>query len=320
MNSSLTAGDAYTTLKPNLPQFVVDFPTFVLYLNQVLERVINSGTWEGTIVEILFGGSTGFITLPYFLQSIVGVQVNGWPQQVWSKFAEYQEVGPGRVKADVQGIGPLIESTQTSPTQFRIPELGFGGGPLRIVLTNAGDAGKAFWFNGLDANNQEIYTAGAQGLPFTSAYPSAATAQFFNDLTNIQLPENMLGACSIYVIVGGVDYLLSTYEPQDYRPDYKRYKSGTWQANRPIGLLCRRRYIPVKNTTDFVVPGNLGAIRFGLRALFMEGANRDDVATPLWALCYNLLNQEHKSKRGKASYTVNFNPHGAGNFPVVNAH
>lgn len=331
MNSALTAGDAYNTLKPVIPVFAGGingganiapgtFSDFVPYINQVLERVINSGTWEGTIAEILFNGSTGFITLPYFLQAIVGVQINGWPQQVWSKFTEYVEVGPGRVKSDLQGIGPLIEATETSPTQFRIPDLGVGG-PLRIVLSNAADASKSFWFDGKDLANGEVYTSGAMGLPFTSAYPSAATAQAFSDVTNVQLPDNMQGNCSLYVIIAGVDFLLSTYEPQDFRPNYKRYKTGTWEVTRPIAALCRRRYIPVKNTTDWLVPGNLGALRFGLRALFAENSNRDaDMADGLWARCYALLNQEHRSRRGKAAYVVNFNPHGAGNYSVLNSH
>lgn len=333
MNSSLTAGDAYNDLKAVIPVFAGGisngsvpasgtFTDFLPYINQVLERVVNSGTWEGTIVEVLFNGSTGYITLPYFLQSIVGVQINGWPQQVWSKFTGYQEVGPGRIRADVQGIGPLVEANETFCVQFPISIYG-AGGPIKVTITNAGDAGKAFWFNGRDlAGNEIFYSAtGAQGTPYNSVFPSGNLLNSFSEMTNVQAPANMLGAWNLYVTINGINYLLSSYDPQDYRPNYKRYLTGTWDSNRPIACLARRRFIPVKNTTDFLVPGNLGALRFGIRAIFAEGANRDgDMADGLWARCYNLLNQEHKSRRGKASYIVNFNPHGAGNLPVANSH
>lgn len=332
MNSSLTVADLYTALKPNLPTSAggngVNGGTpgtindFIPYLNQTLERVINSGTWEGSIAEVLFNGSTGFITLPYQFQSIVGAEICGWPQQVWSKFTEYVEVGPGRIRSDLCGIGPLIESAETACVNFPISLYG-AGGSIKVTITNVGDAGKAFWFEGKRLDGSEIFysATGAQGTPYNSVFPSGNLLESFSVMSNIVAPSNMLGVWRLYVTIGGTDYLLGTYDPQNYRPNYKRYKTGTWDTSREIATLCRRKYIPVRFGTDFIIPDNIGGLRFGLRAVFAEGANRDaDMADALWARCYNLLNQQHRASRGKASYIVNFNPHGAGNYPIMNSH
>jgi hypothetical protein len=330
MNTSLTAGALWQSLRKVIPTYAGgdssltasdgSFSNFLPFLNQYLEEVINSGTWEGTIMEVIFNGSTGYITLPYNMQSIVGVQINGWPQAVWGKFAEWQEVGPGRVRPDVQGIGPLIESPETSPTQRRIADFGTGG-PLRIVLTNAADAGKTIRFYGKDLAGQEIFSGGASGIDFITAFPSGATSQQFSQLDNISVETDMISPWSLYSIQSAVDWPLSTYLPCENNPNYKRYLSGTWDVSRPIACLTRLKYNPIRFQTDLVNPGNSRAARYGLRAIFAEGANRDnDVGDPLWQRCYGILNQEHRARRGKAQYTVNFNPHGANNLAVFNSH
>lgn len=332
MNTSLTAGAAWQALRKTIPVFAGGdssqtatdgvFSNFLPFLNQYLEEVINSGTWEGTVLEVLFNGSLGYITLPYNMQSLLGVQINGWPQAVWGKFAEWQEVGPGRVKPDVQGIGPLIESPETSPTTRRISDFGTGG-LIRLVIVSATDAGKKVRLYGKDLLGQEVFdtSTGAMGIELTTVFPSAVTSQGFSQLDNVIFEDDMVAPSSIYTVQGGIDYPLSTYLPIENAPNYKRYLSGTWDASRPIACLTRLKYIPLKFETDLVNPGNFRALRYGLRAIFAEGANRDsDVGDGLWARCYNTLNQEHRSRRGKAAYTVNFNPHGAGNYSVLNSH
>lgn len=309
-------------------------PGFLAYVNLGLEQVINSGTWDGCVVWTVFNGSSGAIALPYNMQTIIGVDINGAPQSVFGQFAEYQEVGPGMAfTANRSGCGPLLDYGEW-PTQKLIPSFTPlnsttpASGTLSIGINNVADAGIVVRVLGNDANGVTVTDAtGARGIAMTTVYPMVTGTQVFSDISNvlIQSPATIppfTYPWQLYLNYNGQQQI-SSYLPFETIPQFHIYKTGTWDTTVPIACQCRLKYTPVWTVNDPIVPGNLNAWKFILQAVDKEASGTTEGAFGsklLWASAFNLLNSEHRSRRGKAQYHVNLNPNGPGQRPIWNSH
>lgn len=318
--SSINVQDVYDTLGSLFRWTSVNDANLYTSLNLAGEQIVNSGSWDGCVAPIVFSGAPGYITLPYWAQSVMGVDINGWPRAVFSQFQQYNEMGIGMVSITGNGYGPLIDDRDGHPTQRDIKDFG-ASGTLKATIINPTDAVVAIRLFGLDASGNEIYdSSGNRGITLTTVNPSASTSQVFSEVTGIELPARMNGYWKLFVTIGGIDHQIGEYNPNELRPNYHRYLTGTWDATVPIACLCRLRPINVYAPKDFVVPGNMNAIKFALQAINAEESRNYKSAQEGWAQCYGLLNAEHRSRRGKAAYSVNINPKGPGQWPVMNTH
>ena len=60
--------------------------------------------------------------------------------------------------------------------------------------------------------------------------------------------------------------------------------------------------------TDWVIPGNISALRAGIQARLFEDATDPDAADASFTRGLNFLNDEAKAFRGGARATLNMNP------------
>lgn len=309
-------------------------PKFLRLVNLGLEQVINSGTWDGNVVWTVFNGSSGAIALPYNMQTIIGVDINGCPQMVFGQFTEYQEVGPGMAfRVTAPGCGPLVDYGEW-PTQKLIPQLTPIGatvpasGTLTLTITNPADINIVVRILGNDANGLTVTDAtGARGITMTTAYPSVTGTQVFSDISNvlIQSPTTIPPFTHPWQLLLNYNgqQQLASYLPFETIPQFHIYKTGTWNTSVPIACQCRLKYTPVWTVNDPIVPGNLNAWKFILQAIDKESSGTVEGAYGsklLWGDAFNLLNTEHRSRRGKAQYHVNLNPNGPGQRPIQNSH
>jgi len=308
--------------------------SFAKYVNLGLEQVINSGTWDGNVVWTAFNGSSGTIALPYNMQTIIGVDINGCPQMVLGTFSEYQEVGPGMtLKVTQPGCGPLIDYGEW-PTQKIISSLtplnatSPASGTLTLTINNPADAGITIRFFGINGAGQDITDAdGSRGFTMVTTYPSVTSSQVVTELgyIEVQNPTStppFKNPWQLSLNYNG-SQLIGSYLPFETIPQYHVYKTGTWNTNVPIAALCRLKFVPVTSINDPIVPGNLNAWKFILQAIDKEMSQTVEGAygsKMLWQDALNLLNQEHRSRRGKAQYHVNLNPNGPGQRPVWSSH
>ena len=168
-------------------------PTFLNNLNLTLEQIINSGSWVGCVVPVAFNGSLGYITLPPNMQSIVGVDVNGWPQAVFSQYQEFAELGIGQIKATTQGCGPMIDAGDGHPTKSDIADYGVWG-TLKITIDSSADVGNIIRFYGKDELGNVIYDSnGVEGINVTTISPSVTTTQKFSEITGINVTTPFKG-------------------------------------------------------------------------------------------------------------------------------
>lgn len=317
--SPITLTDAWNVLGYSVPSTGPTDPEWINSVNLYSEQVIDSGSWQGCVVETFFDGSLGYITLPSFCQSIVGVDIKGWPQMVFGRFHQYMEVGPGLFRDTLHGIGPLFDIGDGFCTQSDIPDGLYGF--LRVKIASATDANKTIRFTALNDLGVDIYSSTGEGFNVLTVNPSVTDTNRVSKVTGIQVQTRMVGKWTLHWVDPlGVETQIGEYLPNELRPDYHRYKTGTWGAENPIACLCRLRYIPIYAPTDFIRPGNMNALKFGLQAINNEAASNYREAQQAWSQCFNLLNNEHKSRRGKGQYSINFNPHGSSQLPVWSPH
>ncbi len=300
MDTRLTLATVRSILSPMVNPNDPNDPLFLQYLNEVLERYINSGKWKGNVITIRYESSTGFVTLPYNYLSVLANTYDRWPVPTFTQFHQYVEEGPGKVDETLHWPGILIDLGDGYVTQDNIPSAGV----LRIH-SSASDDGKTVRVYG-NLNGDTVYDSdGNEGEEVTLAAPYATTTNQFTEMTGFVKP---LTKERLYVRSwdGTTATLVATYQPNETVPCYKRYQTG--QAEKEIRMICQRRFIPVVAETDFVIPGNISALRAGIQARLFEDSTDPDAADASFTRGLNFLNDEAKASRGGGRATLNNNP------------
>ena len=290
---------------------------FIPLLNQGCEFLLSAGRWKGSLVNVSFDSSAGYITLPYEYLSLMGINIKKWTPPIFSQFHRYIESGPGQVDETAPCPGFLMDMGDGFPCLTDIPT---DDSTLRVVIGNIADANKTIRIYG-NYQGKPLFDQNGLGYDFT---PNAITTNGvtqMDEITGIEMPVTATGAPSfawpVYLYSVAPDAtatLLSIYYPPDIRPNYHRYQVGTVTANTDgtsaIQCLCQRRFIPVYKETDWVYPGSLRAVKAAMQAVQSEDANNYEQAESRWTLAFDVLNKMVHSTRGAAKPELNFMPAG----------
>lgn len=303
MQSQVTLGDLRSYYSSIINPADANDAEFLRAVNKALQRIIESGQWVGTNVEVVFAGSTGYITLPPHFSSVIGVTINKVPIPVYSEFHQYCEFGPGTFDASLPARSYLSQVSEGVTTVIDLT----AGQQIRIRPAVAADAGKILRFFGTDTNDQPIYdvASGKEGIAVGILNPVAVMATPLNTFTGLQKALT-LGRVSLYGWNGVTETLLSQYQPYETRPSYTRYAVGTVDSSLNIGCLCRLRHLPVYYDTDFIRVGNLAAWENALQGVKLDSIGQFDKSDLRWEECFKMLNREHMSRRGKARPELTF--------------
>lgn len=280
--------------------------TFMQATSQVMARYYDMGIFKDVLAKVVMTGGSpnGYKTLPPQYESLLGIMCeNGYPMPVYGQVHEWQELGIGFVEPNEMNIAGVLDMGDGFIVDTDIATEGV----LRFKIYNALDAAKTVRLFGLGTvsgmTKQVVYdSTGVLGINLTTANPTADTTQTFSDLSppfgGIQLPSNMLGMSELYVVNSGVATLLARYEPGETRPARRRYKLGVVETTQNILGLCKLRFRPYRNSTDPVIPTNLGALMTGHQALTKERALQYEEAAGIWEYGRALWNAQLKSFRG----------------------
>lgn len=299
MDTRLTLADVRAILAPMINSSDLNDPLFLQILNEVQERYINSGKWKGSIVTLRFESSTRFVTMPYNYAAVLAMTYDRCPYPIFTQFHQYVEEGPGKVDDTLNWPGILIDLGDGYCTQADIPAAGF----VRIY-SSALDNGDVVRVYG-NLNGVTLYDAdGNEGEAVTLAAPFVATTNQFTEITGFSKP---LTTARVYAKSwdGTTETLVGTYQPNETRPCYRRYQTGV--ADKEIRLICHRRFIPTVAETDWIIPGNLSALRAGIQSRLFEDASDMDSANASFARGISFLNDEAKTFRAGGRATLNTN-------------
>lgn len=306
-----------------LERYVPPNEDFLPMLNQACEILVNKGKWKGMVIDCIFDSSTGYITLPYEIQSILAVTVRNVPEVVFGEFQTYITTGPGKLKFDMQNQGILVDWGADVPTMVSPDPQ--EPATLKLTIAKAADAGKSMRIYGKYPNGDDFVDAdGVRGVTITSAFPTVTTTLQAAYITGVELPDGRIDNWYLYGTVDGTDTLLSRYYPFESIPNYKRYITQTIQDSASsniyptIGLKCMRRFIPMQAETDFVWPGNISALKWALKALVHEDAGYEEKAAAEWEMAVSRLDEQTRASRGSALMPIPFAPFGPGNRTLIN--
>jgi hypothetical protein len=313
MISRITVADAREALYSYICGEDKNSSRFLEYLNQARERILNSGKWKGTVLNVLFEQLDGYISLPREGEALLGLHVNNSVFPVNSKWYEFNVSGPGKVPDTINSLGSAIDMGENYCTTEDIAD------PVELILEamSADDAGKVIRLFGKDANGDEIFDdEGQRGEEIELDASPVTTTKTYSVLTQVNK-----GATVGYVKLfadEATDRLLANYAPSEVNPLYRRYM---FKSNNTVSITgkMKLRYFPLCSENEPVVPANLGALKMALLALTYEDSNDLASSEGYWGKCYALLDDQMREHRGSIRATPNLSlfPSGGG-LPSVN--
>ena len=287
----LTLSEAETQLK----RFVGNGLDFVTQLNVATERMVKSGNWRGTKAQVLFNAfpdsnNACHITLPREFNTILAIaplpegNKSSAAMPIRNEWYEFYAGGPGFITDQTvswdRGIVPVAGRFTTfadfSNCKLKVvteqTELG------SLYLKGSGGGSRIYTFS--EGNWQD-----GVKLSLTSG---STTSQTFDSAPFSVIKPVTNGRIWLYAVAADLtETLVAIYQPTETGIAWPRYKfpthkEATSAAPDQYVAICKRAWIPVSAPTDEVIPGNLGALTYALKALAKEDAEDYARANALW--------------------------------------
>jgi hypothetical protein len=94
--------------------------------------------------------------------------------------------------------------------------------------------------------------------------------------------------------------LLAMYEPDETEPNYRRYvipfsagdSTPSSCGTQVVDVIAKRRFIPAVHDNDWLLIGNVGALKMACKAIQKEENNLIDESLKFWAMAFNILDKE----------------------------
>lgn len=313
-----------------------DLPSILKGANEVIQRLLvapelGDAGWHGTYAKAVFtiNPSNPYVTTPRDVARLQDIDICNQPIKVENQFWEFLLFGEGLKKPSCT-LGSQCGEMRaldrgTVSTWVDIP----AGNTVRVYLTNAADKNKRVFFKAIDSNNNPVYTInnGVQVNGFfvslDAPFASSLYAMSAGGILGIQ-KDTTLGPVSIYgVDTAGAQTLLVTLAPNENNPSFRRYflsnlPSQCFQCGSPTGTvqmtaMAQLEYVPATCDTDYLLIGNLPAIKSEWMAMRLESV--DNPKTKAEARAHHkdairYLQGELIRYEGKSRPALGFHPFG----------
>lgn len=288
-------------------------------LNQVQERYINSGKWNGMYQKVRIAVTGNYITLPRHLLSALAYNFeNGrcaWNATIRNYWYDFQPHVQGRLYDSnlwagwgyaVQGMVDLGDGFCTyddSPYDTYY---------IKIVTTSPLDAGREVLIKGVDASSNPIWTDDGsnsyEGLKETLVNGSVTTSQQFSGQISFFEKPVTQGYLQVYAVdtVSADETQIGAYQPGETIICYRRYRLPcNYQSQlTAVSIITKIRYVAAQSPSDEIWPANLGALRNGLQSLLYEREGDKERYLQYFQDGLKLLNDEMAESRGGARFQM----------------
>lgn len=288
--------------------------------------------WHGTFAEMVFAVSRDnpYITMPREVARVEYFDVCDRPIVVQNQFSEYLRFGNGRMprldsRCNEWGIQQAY-SRNDVPTFIEMTPA-----PQYIVAfcTDAQDIGKRALIQGLDTNNEMIYTQdngnNVTGMFVELSTTGAATPLTYNQITGIQ-KDVTVGPVRFYQRDPntGDDVLLLTMQPSEQTASYRRYYLNQLPCNCcatpnvphtvQVRAMVKLDLIPMICDTDYCLIPNLEAVIEECQAIRyseMDTTTAKQMEAGAHQSAVRRLNGELDHFYGKNQFAVGVHPFGS---------
>lgn len=297
-------------------------PRVIGYVNRAVEELINEADFPWTVERLIFRVYEGRIVLPTAFDRVLGMSVEGVPQQINSP---WYEVTPG-----MWGGGGWFDteySTAMGPGfyngwwncgftvdrdevyQFRdIPrDQYYFIEVMTQINESVDDVYPEIQFKGYDANRAPVTTQSdgewieGEKVELRQSWVRSSTP--FSQFYGIVKPLTR-GEVYVYAVGAedGARIHVGTYAPKDTSPFYRSYRVVGAPLCEASCILarCRRRYTPVVQNDDLVLCGNIPALTLMVQAVWYSEAGDLQKYLQYKAASVDILKKEAMAYRGKS--------------------
>lgn len=291
-----------------------DDDRFTAYVNESERRLVTRLKSFGTVTRYQICATEGCITWPRHIAAIEAAAVCDNPIPIRNGWFESLENGYGlQGDADCSNCNGGLQ-LYDRPNACVFADIRGTDKVIRVYADVAEDADAKILLQGYDENNNWIRTEpnGAGNGWVDGEYVSISTVatdstKTFSAITGVQKPAtNGVVRLYEYDTATTVQRAIAVYEPDETRPWYRRSLIGGLSAisndsdceTKTVTVWVKLDFIPVVNDTDWLVIGNLPAIKDMCQSIRKAEANLFEEATAWEARAVNELQKELRHYRG----------------------
>lgn len=281
-------------------------------VNQAVELLLEKADWRRTLTRVRFCIWNNSIVLPYGIEKLLRIQVDGRARYTFDQPYEFMEGGPGdteingSVKMDLLDLG-------FSPWFYEIP----AAIPLQLMAFSdqTADGQAEVSITGWSRENVEQ----ADSLKLNHWTPGvinnpenlAKSVQMYREISKVIKP--ITGG---YVSLYGYDpaerraYFLAKYAPGETLPSYRRYKvlgyrpSGEKTVAHSILALVKCSFVPMSVGTEIPPIQSRSALFAAVQSLLYRERGLEQNAISSEAAAIRLQEQREGHERGNDHVTI----------------
>lgn len=263
------------------------------WTNESIQRLLNRGKWLGTTQRMVMCLNQDCITLPRQVMSIEVGWVCNRPLDIKSVWFEYLDGGPWLQQDNSCSTDGTTNTgcfcwggSQTCYPQCYARGTNYPAfadflgqysttvkEKFRVYCDNPNDVGKTILLQFYDGNGNWVLTnnGATNGELITLALPYVDSTNYCTNFVAAQ-KEVTLGNVRLYAVntIDSSQRQIAIYEPDETNPCYTRVVipnlskvgacSGTCSTTK-VTLIVNLQFIPIRQDTDWLIIGNLPAIK-----------------------------------------------------------
>jgi hypothetical protein len=299
-----TLSDALASRIPTSLNLISTDTRVIQYVNSATERLLNRGHWWGTCPRYSVSVTNQLFSLPPQFATMEKIAVSHYPVMLrnsWYEFADH-------------GIGSVDDPTASTPNTLCARQALFrgnfptsqdivSGNKIRVQCDVVDDVAVNVLVLGYDSSGNWLRTKVAgvwqDGETIAASQsPGTISSTTWGRITDVQKPVSK-GQFWITQIDGVTNPIIANYQYWETNPSYTRYLLPTIaNTATQIDLIGKLSFRPVTNSTDYLLIGNLEAIRLEAVAIKLEEEHMISEATALTQRAIVLLCEELEHYKG----------------------
>lgn len=282
----LTLAQAKASRIPQVLGLNPESPAFVAILNEATQRLLSRGTWVGTYGRYRICTFNGCLTWPRQFETIEAVALCDVALVIRNQWFEFMEQGAGLQGGNCNCDGGWQLFDRGNVCTF--DDIRGTGKQVRVYADVAEDADAKILLLGYDDDGNWIRTfvdgVWIDGEQVAVSTTPVNSTKNFSSLVNVQKPVTN-GSVRLYEFNtdDSTQRALAVYEPDETLPSYRRsYVGGISNLNncgcvpntdpdscsqKTVTVMAKLAFIPVVNDTDYLLIGNVPALKEMCRAV-----------------------------------------------------
>ncbi len=274
-------------------------PSLNLFVIEVLQQMLWSGTY-GNLRKFCFCAQKGCITIPYELEAIEKIKIDGCIGTSWDRWYEFHSV------KDTTGCQPvgnaMFEEPNYFPTVYDVPN---GGSRVGVYGTCQESLDACIIIKGVDPTGREIVTIDrGEQIVGEKLYIRKGEVRYtqttFAQITGIVKTPTIGYATLLWVDpVRNLKGFLADYSPLEEIPAYRRYRltSPSYREGALVTVLGRIRLKENYTDSDLIPFESIFALNMAGQTINLGHNRALDMSAASGQMLDNIIERENSYKK-----------------------